>query len=262
MGFAAFALSVVAAGCSAGASAERAGSQSSAVIACVDPGAWVPPGSWVCGADRTAECEGPQGADAGVLVVVPIVLDDSGTTPSCSAVTLTPSSSVAGPLTLGDHTITVREDTASSSGVACTSTLHVVDTTPPVAAAQDIFLWPPNHEMHDVTIADCAKVSDVCDSAVSVSFTYVSSDEAPTVHGSGHTSPDVAVIDCRHVSVRSERAGGGDGRVYRIGYEAVDHSGNHTRGSCRVLVAHDQSGRAVGEGADAYRVPVDTTGCL
>jgi hypothetical protein len=216
----------------------------------------------VCGTDRTVECQGPQGADVGPLLVYPIALGDAGTPPDCSAVTLTPSISVVGPYAVGDHTITVREDTQSSSGVVCTSTLHVVDTTPPVAAPRDAFLWPPNHAMNDVSIADCAHVTDVCDAAVKVSFTWVSSDESATVDGSGHTSPDVAVVDCGRVRVRSERAGGSDGRVYHLGYEAVDHSGNHTSGSCRVIVAHDQSGGSVVDGSEAYRVPVDTTGCL
>lgn len=244
------------------ASIERSATRASASVVCSDPGAPIAPGAWVCGTDRTLECQGPGGTYPGWLLVTPIALGDSGPPSDCSVVTLAPSQPLTSPLPVGDYTITVREDFGTSSGTVCSSTLHIVDTAPPVATPVDVVVWPPDHAMHDVAIADCVKVTDTCDGTAKVSFTYVSSDEAPLAHGSGHTSPDVEVVDCGHLRIRGERAGGAAGRVYVIGYEAVDHSNNRTSGTCRVLVPHDQSGRAVVGGAEAYRLPVDTTGCL
>lgn len=42
--------------------------------------------------------------------------------------------------------------------------------------------------------------------------------------------------DDRAVSLRAERSGAGDGRVYTLTYEAVDGSGNATRATATVRV--------------------------
>lgn len=244
----------------AGACTGAVTGQQDPALVCVDPGAPISPGAWTCGVDRTVECEGPDGAAVGPVIVVPVALGTSSP-PPCSAVTLTsPTPLSSGPLAIGDHVVTVYEHAGSLVGVACSSTLHVVDTTPPVATALSTELWPPNHKMHDIAIGDCVHVADICDEAVQVHFTYVSSDESTEVHGSGHTDPDVELVDCTHVRVRAERAGGSDGRVYHLGYEATDHAGNSSTGSCRVVVPHDQGGDAPLDSAEAYRV--DVPACL
>jgi len=52
------------------------------------------------------------------------------------------------------------------------------------------------------------------------------------------------------VQLRSERQGGSNGRVYKLGWKATDDSGNETEGKCVVVVPHDQSGReAIDDGA-------------
>jgi hypothetical protein len=45
------------------------------------------------------------------------------------------------------------------------------------------------------------------------------------------------------VSVRSERAGGGDGRVYHLGFTASDGRGGTCQGEVTVYVPHDQHNR-------------------
>jgi hypothetical protein len=119
-------------------------------------------------------------------------------------------------------------------------------------------LWPPNHKLIRFTLADCAGVQSGCDGGgdgggdggvillranaappADAHITSITSDEAVEVGagGDGHTaSYDVAIIDPVTFDLRSERQGGGDGRVYRVNY--VDSAG--VTGSCEFLVPHDQ----------------------
>jgi hypothetical protein len=62
------------------------------------------------------------------------------------------------------------------------------------------------------------------------------------------------------VQLRAERQGGGNGRTYKLGWTAVDESGNPTEGVhvCVVTVPHDQSGKDVEDNDDAdYTVDHD-----
>jgi hypothetical protein len=75
--------------------------------------------------------------------------------------------------------------------------------------------------------------------AADAHITSITSDERVEVGagGDGHTtSYDVAIIDPVTFDLRSERQGGGDGRVYRVNY--VDGAG--VTGSCEFLVPHNQ----------------------
>lgn len=136
----------------------------------------------------------------------------------------------------------------------CKARLIIVDTTPPQVESHELELWPPNHELRQFTVADCVTVDDACDANVDVRFLWASADEMPDARGSGNTSPDVQFTDCRTVGLRAERQGGGDGRVYELGYRATDQSGNSVEGTCRVIVPHDQGGHHSATGVAAYQV--------
>jgi len=122
-------------------------------------------------------------------------------------------------------------------------------------------LWPPNHTLIRFTLADCAAVQPGCDGGgddggsgdgggvilaralaaapADAHITSITADEAVEVGagGDGHTTDyDVAIIDPVTFDLRSERQGGGDGRVYRVNF--VDGAG--VTGSCEFLVPHDQ----------------------
>lgn len=74
--------------------------------------------------------------------------------------------------------------------------------------------------------------------AVPVAITSITADEAVEVGagGDGHTVDyDVAIVDETTFDLRSERQGGGDGRVYRVYY--IDS--NDEAGSCEFMVPHD-----------------------
>ena len=81
--------------------------------------------------------------------------------------------------------------------------------------------------------------------------TAVTSDEADNGRGDGNTEADINLLDDFTVELRSERQGGGDGRVYRIEYETDDGE----TGACEIHVPHDQGpfGGAVDSG-EANRV--------
>jgi hypothetical protein len=212
-----------------------------------------PPGAWVCGTNRTFECSSPNGTPIDPMFVVPVAIGDGGA-PDCSTASF--SSNLSGPLQPGAYTIIVTETGDGGSVEACRSNVTIVDTTPPMATSKDTAFWPPNHSMHTVTIDDCVTVSDTCDANPTARFTYVAVDEAANAKGSGNTTPDVTFSTCNSVDLRSERQGGGDGRVYRLGWRAADRYGNVTLGECQVAIAHDQSGAAAVAGSEVYRLNV------
>jgi hypothetical protein len=167
-----------------------------------------------------------------------------------------------------------------------------------------IVLWPPNHKLHTITVADCEAIISGCvenppesggdgdgdgdgdidegqnpgnpggppdndpptggdpgtdpddgpvilAAPVSTDWQIVAmtADEAVDVKrgGDGHTNKyDMKILDSGTVEVRSERQGGGDGRVYRV--ELGDSAGNTA--VCEIHVPHDQGphGGAVDSG--------------
>ena len=124
----------------------------------------------------------------------------------------------------GGWTLTVR-----TSDFVCAVVSPPNITT---ASADPQSLWPPNHQMRDITVTydagtDCA----VC--ALSVS-----SNEPEEGTGSGDASPDWEVVDANHVRVRAERAGSGSGRVYTITITCQNGVSTSTQ-TVPVYVAHD-----------------------
>lgn len=128
-------------------------------------------------------------------------------------------------------------------------------------------LWPPNHKLVRFTLDACAPVTDGCTApppsqplppppppdggpiillgsaqpavGAPARITAITADEEVEVNagGDGHTTDyDVAIIDDTTFDLRSERQGGGDGRVYRVHY--VDAAG--AAGICEFLVPHDR----------------------
>jgi hypothetical protein len=105
-----------------------------------------------------------------------------------------------------------------------------------LAQASPDLLWPPNHKLLSVGIVG---VADPNDDTVSLTVTGVRQDEPVKGLGNGDTSPD-AVIQGDEVLLRAERAGNGNGRVYRVVFTADDGFGGYCTGSVRVCVPHDR----------------------
>jgi len=121
---------------------------------------------------------------------------------------------------------------------------RVIPNRPPdcsEAYAEPGCLWPPNHKFVDVSIMG---VTDPDDDPVTITITAITSDE-PTASdkGSGGAkhAPDAYGIGTDTASVRAERSGNGDGRVYVIHFTASDGRGGECIGSIIVKVPHDQS---------------------
>jgi len=115
-----------------------------------------------------------------------------------------------------------------------------LDETPPVVSgvsASPSSLWPPNHQMKDVSIA--YTVTDNSCRPVSCTLS-VSSDEPVNGDGDGNTSPDWIVVDDHTVQLRAERSGSGDGRIYTVTATCTDSSANSFSQSVQVTVPLSQ----------------------
>ncbi|MFO0701523.1 MAG: FG-GAP repeat protein [Nitrospira sp.] len=109
--------------------------------------------------------------------------------------------------------------------------------TPPVCTAAQAFpfaLWAPNHQFVPVVIMG---VTDPDGDSVTLTVTGVTQDEPVKGPGSGNMSPD-AVIQAGAASVRAERAGTGNGRVYHVSFTADDGKGGSCTGAVTVGVPH------------------------
>jgi streptogramin lyase len=102
-------------------------------------------------------------------------------------------------------------------------------------------LWPPNHKFVDVNIMG---VTDPDGDPVTIDIVSITSDEATASEkGSGGKkhAPDGSGIGSKTASVRAERSGKGDGRVYVIDFTASDGEYGVCEESVIVKVPHDQS---------------------
>ncbi len=116
-------------------------------------------------------------------------------------------------------------------------------------------IWPPNHKFVDISILG---VTDPDGDPVTIEITEITSDEATTAISSGGEthSPDASIIEKSIASVRAERAGNGDGRVYEITFIAIDSSGGESTGSVKVSVPNNVKAIATdsGQNYDATQV--------
>jgi len=133
--------------------------------------------------------------------------------------TTTGSSAYTATFPLGVTNVMLSVSDGQSEPVTQTTTVTVVDTTPPtiksVCATPNV-LSPPNHKMIKIKVKAC--VSDVADPSPKWKIMSVSSNEA------GDGQYQILGTDC--VNVLSERNGAGNGRVYTIRVQATNASGN------------------------------------
>jgi len=129
-----------------------------------------------------------------------------------------------------------------------TRTITVEDTLAPTATSRGRELWPPNHDYQTLTLADCALVIDACEGELDANavgtILSIYSDEPEDSNGDGNTMDDIEIVDGHTFRLRSERQGGGNGRVYGVSFMVTDSAGNTSEEECAVSVPHDQSGSA------------------
>ena len=150
----------------------------------------------------------------------------------------TTSPSFTAPPTSGTTMLTFRLTVSESWLISDPADVVVtVKNGPPLCNLASAFpnvLWPPNHAMIPVFIRG---VTDPDDGSVNITIQSVTQDEPVNGVGDGDTTPD-AVIQGSQPLVRSERWGGGNGRVYQINFSANDGQGGVCSGSVKVTVPH------------------------
>jgi hypothetical protein len=137
------------------------------------------------------------------------------------------------------YLVVLRATVGGEAQTLASTTLVVVNEPPDCAGARPSVasLWPPDHKLVPVAVNG---VTDPDGDPVTVTITQVWQDEPTNAPGDGNTCPDATGTGTGAVSVRSERAGGGDGRVYHLRFGASDGRGGTCQGEVRVCVPHDQ----------------------
>jgi len=102
------------------------------------------------------------------------------------------------------------------------------------AVASPSLLWSPDHTMTPIAITG---VTASQGEAVTITIVAVHQDEPVQSSGSGNFAPDAMLAP---LTVRAERDGGADGRVYHIDFMATDSAGVSCEGAVTVCVPHDQ----------------------
>jgi uncharacterized repeat protein (TIGR01451 family) len=156
---------------------------------------------------------------------------------------------------VGQTTLTYSATDAHGNTGSADQVITVVDNTPPVIVlnGQTPSMWPPNHKYQTFGVTNFVTgVTDNCGTIAvsSVVITKVTSDELENSTGDGNTFNDIVIAaDCKSVQLRSERNGGGNGRVYTIYFQVVDSHGNVGTASAKVIVQHNPGETAIDSGA-------------
>jgi PKD repeat protein len=112
-------------------------------------------------------------------------------------------------------------------------------------------LWPPNHKMKSLQILG---VTDADGDPVTILAKTIRQDEPVEGTGDGNRTPDGTLTP---LQLRAERAGGGDGRVYHVTFEATDGEGASCTATLTVCVPHDQSGGTCVDGGPLHDSTVE-----
>lgn len=203
---------------------------SSAIIHAGPPAIVVPPAVTVM--------TGADGASCGAFVS-DAVLGRATATDGCSTVGIDRSGVPAGNLfPIGTTVITCTATDQGGNTATATQQVTVIDNTPPQITGASVDkpeLWPPNHQMVEVTLG--YNVMDNCGAQSGTTSTVsVTSNEPVNDAGDGNTAPDWEVIDANRVLLRAERSGKGGGRIYTLTITATDGAGNSSSHAVTVRV--------------------------
>ncbi|HHP1041273.1 TPA: hypothetical protein ACR3S6_005068 [Bacillus thuringiensis] len=103
-----------------------------------------------------------------------------------------------------------------------------------------IIIWPPNHKM--VPITATIHASDGTSGINSVVLTSITSNEtlqSDDLRNANYNKPISGSTDS--FSLRADRLGSGNGRIYTVIYTAMDNTGDVTTKIATVTVPHDRS---------------------
>jgi hypothetical protein len=200
-------------------------------------------------------------ANSSCQAAIPNVVAGSSAADNCGSATITQSPAAGTLVGPGPHPITVTATDGAGNVTSKVVTFTVTDNTPPTITlnGQNITLWSPNHQYETVPVsALVASASDNCDASVGLGSVYISlvtSDEPENTRGDGNTLNDIVIAaDCKSVQLRSERDGGGNGRVYTITFKVRDASGNTATAVAKVTVPKSQNGSPAIDDGPHYTV--------
>jgi cysteine-rich repeat protein len=157
-------------------------------------------------------------------------------------------------LTCGDGVRRLSEacdDGNSGDGDGCSAVCELENGTPDCGDARPTaeLLWPSDHRLRPVGIVG---VTDPDGDDLDLRVTAISQSEPIDDKGAGKTCPDASGIGTPIAQLRAERAGRGEGRVYRIAFAAEDGRGGRCEGAVRVCVPHDRGRKGCGKGAPIF----------
>lgn len=127
----------------------------------------------------------------------------------------------------------VRQFEGSNLPPVCTTAVPSIGT-----------LWPPNHKLVNIAING---VTDPDGDPIAIVITGITQDEPVDGKSDGHTAPDGAGVGSPTASVRAERSGKGNGRVYAISFSATDGAGS-CQSMVKVGVPKKKGGLAIDSG--------------
>ncbi|WP_409342210.1 cadherin-like domain-containing protein [Paenibacillus sp. MBLB4367] len=150
-----------------------------------------------------------------------------------------------GPIPVSGEGVNMLEyrgiDIAGNAEAAKSVTIKIDKTAPVLNVTLDrTVLSQSNHQLVPIT-ATLAN-SDAISGIASIELTSVTSNEPDNGEGDGNTTGDIAGADIgtadTSFSLRAERAGGGNGRIYTVTYTATDNAGLTTTATVTVTVPH------------------------
>jgi trimeric autotransporter adhesin len=147
--------------------------------------------------------------------------------------------------------VTATDDDGGATTRSVTLTLNRAPSCSAVASSLTE-LWPANHTLQLITLRGA---TDSDGDTLAYAITSVRQDEPTNGTGDGDTAIDAVNAGPGAVSLRAERAGGGDGRVYTIAFTVSDGNGGSCEGTVQVTVPKSASKPAVlspGPGYDSY----------
>jgi len=186
-------------------------------------------------------------------VISDATLGTATATDNCGSATITRSPS-GNTFPVGTTTVTWTATDGAGNHTSATQNVTVIDNTVPVITLNGSTpsMWPPNHKYQTFGVTNfVTSVFDNC-GGVGVSdvvISQVTSDETENGNGDGNTTNDIVIAsDCKSVQLRSERDGGGNGRIYTITFRLRDTHGNTTTATAKVVVPHNPGQTPVDSG--------------
>ena len=197
-----------------------------------------------CPADVVAECTGNNGIER-TDPQLAAFFSGASATDVCDTTLPPPTDDAPDFLPLGDSSVGFSTTDASGNTGACSANVTVEDTQAPaisVSLSPSQLFPSPNHKMRKIRAT--VEVTDTCDPNPTVTLVSISSNEPENGTGDGDTAPDIMNAEFGsedyQFSVRAERAGSGNGRIYTVRYSVVDGSGNTNFAEATVSVARSK----------------------